>query len=217
MGGQLIFDLLNIKNYNPDDFYVSRNNVQASEVINIWPSWFNNSAIIYGRRKSGKTHLANIWKKKANAEFIDLDSQVHFRKINIKRNLIIDNFHNLSGSEEENFFHFYNQSINKKYYILMLIDQDRSPQIQLKDLKSRISSCTSATIEDPDDNLVNALIVKFFQDQQIIVDPTVVSFIVKRIERNYEAIDSFLKKIDNLSIEKKSKISISFLNKFFSF
>ena len=58
MTGQLVFNLLNVKNFNSDDFYVNENNLEASELINMWPNWFNGVAVIDGPEKSGKSHLA---------------------------------------------------------------------------------------------------------------------------------------------------------------
>ena len=95
--------------------------------------------------------------------------------------------------------------------------KDKFKQIYLKDLKSRFNSFPSAIIKPPDDILINALIVKFFQDQQINIDPSVINFIIKRVERDYEAIFNFLKKIDDLSLINKTKISVSFLKKFINF
>ena len=217
MTGQLIFDLLNVKNFNSDDFYVNENNMEASELINMWPNWFNGVAVIDGPEKSGKSHLANIWKESINANIYNLDVNLTFSDINTNENFVLDNFHNLSRENEENFFHVYNRTFSNKKNILITLDKNKFKKINLKDLESRFNSFSSATIKAPDDNLVKALIIKYFQDQQINIDPSVVAFILKRIERDYVTIFNFLKEIDNLSLENKSKISISFLNKFFDF
>ena len=217
MKGQLIFELINIKNFNSEDFYVNENNSEASELIRLWPNWFNGAAIISGPDKSGKSHLASIWRDKSHANIYDLDNSFLESDVDTKENMVIENFHNLSINDEELFFHIYNRTFSNKKNILITLNKDKFRNIKLKDLESRFNSFSSAKINPPDDNLVNALIVKFFKDQQINVDPSVVSFIIKRIERDYKAIFNFLKKIDELSLEKKNKISISFLNKFINF
>jgi len=217
MTGQLIFNLINIRNFNPEDFYVNDNNLEASELIKLWPNWFNGAVVIYGPTKSGKSHLANIWKENSNANIYNLEDDLLLSNIDTKKDFVLDNFHNLSVNDEEIFFHIYNQTFNNKKNILITLDKSKFNKINLKDLESRFNSFSSATINPPDDNLVNALIVKFFKDQQINIDPSVVAFILKRIERDYVTIFNFLKEIDNLSLENKSKISISFLNKFFDF
>ena len=217
MTGQLIFNLINIRNFNPEDFYVNDNNLEASELIKLWPNWFNGAVVIYGPTKSGKSHLANIWKENSNANIYNLENDLLLSNIDTKKDFVLDNFHNLSANDEEIFFHIYNQTFNNKKNILITLDKSKFNKINLKDLESRFNSFSSATINPPDDNLVNALIVKFFKDQQINIDPSVITFIINRIERDYGAIFNFLKKIDNLSLENKTKISIPFLNKFFDF
>ena len=217
MTGQLIFNLINIRNFNPEDFYVNDNNLEASELIKLWPNWFNGAVVIYGPTKSGKSHLANIWKENSNANIYNLEDDLLLSNIDTKKDFVLDNFHNLSENDEEIFFHIYNQTFNNKKNILITLDKSKFNKINLKDLESRFNSFSSATINPPDDNLVNALIVKFFKDQQINIDPSVITFIINRIERDYGAIFNFLKKIDNLSLENKTKISIPFLNKFFDF
>ena len=217
MTGQLIFNLINIRNFNPEDFYVNDNNLEASELIKLWPNWFNGAVVVYGPTKSGKSHLANIWKENSNANIYNLEDDLLLSNIDTKKDFVLDNFHNLSANDEEIFFHIYNQTLNNKKNILITLDKSKFNKINLKDLESRFNSFSSATINPPDDNLVNALIVKFFKDQQINIDPSVITFIINRIERDYGAIFNFLKKIDNLSLENKTKISIPFLNKFFDF
>ena len=67
MTGQLIFDLMNIKNFKSEDFYVNDNNIEASELVKLWPNWFNGAVVIFGPEKSGKSHLVNIWKEMNDA------------------------------------------------------------------------------------------------------------------------------------------------------
>ena len=59
MTGQLVFNLTNIRNFNSEDFYVNDNNLEASELIKLWPNWFNGAVVIYGPEKSGKSRNKN--------------------------------------------------------------------------------------------------------------------------------------------------------------
>ena len=47
-----------------DFFCVSEKNLFAYKLIKSWPRWCNKNAYIYGPPSSGKTLIANIWKKK---------------------------------------------------------------------------------------------------------------------------------------------------------
>ena len=216
MTGQLIFDLPTSENYNPQDYFVSSSNNNAAKLIKIFPEWHNNGIVIFGPAKSGKTHIAHIWKSMANANLYDFKSNFDINKININGNCIFDNFDCIPEKDEKSLFQIYNDIIKNKKFILILSGNDNF-SVKLRDLKSRIEALNSAILNNPDDKLIHAIVLKFFHDNQIIVAPDVINFILNRISRNFNEIQIFLNKLNDLSIEHKSKISIPFLNKFFSF
>jgi len=216
MTGQLIFDLPSSENYNPQDYFVSSSNNNAAKLIKIFPEWYNNGVVIFGPAKSGKTHIAHIWKSMANANLYDFKSNFDINTISMKGNCIFDNFDCILEKDEKSFFQIYNDIIKNKKFILVLVGNDNF-SVRLRDLKSRIEALNSAKLNNPDDKLIHAIVLKFFHDNQIIVAPDVINFILNRISRNFNEIQIFLNKLNDLSIEHKSKISIPFLNKFFSF
>jgi chromosomal replication initiation ATPase DnaA len=216
MTGQLIFDLPTSENYNPQDYFVSSSNNNVAKLIKIFPEWHNNGIVIFGPEKSGKTHIAYIWKSMANANLYDFKSNFDINTISINGNCIFDNFDCIHEKDEKSFFQIYNDIIKNKKFILILIGNDNF-SVKLRDLKSRIEALNSAKLNNPDDKLIHAIVLKFFHDNQIIVAPDVINFILNRISRNFNEIQIFLNKLNDLSIKHKSKISIPFLNKFFSF
>jgi len=216
MTGQLIFDLPTSENYNPQDYFVSSSNKNAAKLIKIFPDWHNNGIVIFGPAKSGKTHIAYIWKSIANANLYDFKSNFDINTISTNGNCIFDNFDCIPEKDEKSLFQIYNDIIKNKKFILILISNDNF-SVKLRDLKSRIEALNSAKLNNPDDKLIHAIVLKFFHDNQIIVAPDVINFILNRISRNFNEIQIFLNKLNDLSIKHKSKISIPFLNKFFSF
>ena len=61
---QLLLDFNFKQNFKDDDFYVSKSNYFAFELINKWPEWEKNLLNISGKRYSGKSHLIDIFIKK---------------------------------------------------------------------------------------------------------------------------------------------------------
>ena len=61
---QLLLNFKYKQNFNYDDFYVSKSNYYAFQLIENWPKWEKNILNIYVERFSGKTHLANIFLSK---------------------------------------------------------------------------------------------------------------------------------------------------------
>ena len=61
---QQLFDFKFNKSLNANDFFVSRSNYYAYELINSWPKWEKKIVNICGEKYSGKSHLSNIFIQK---------------------------------------------------------------------------------------------------------------------------------------------------------
>ena len=64
---QLLLDFDYKTNFNEHDFYLSKSNSNAFNLINRWPDWDKKILNISGEKFSGKSHLANIFKLKSKA------------------------------------------------------------------------------------------------------------------------------------------------------
>ena len=78
---------------------------------------------------------------------------------------------------------------------------------KLPDLESRSKNCLVAKIENPDDDLIFAIILKNFSDRQIKLEKKIIEFIINRIDRSYRKIYEFIYKVDELSLKKKKPIN----------
>ena len=58
---QDIFNFKQNKNFNYEDFFVSKSNYFAFEILQRWPKWEKKIINIYGESFSGKTHLSKIF------------------------------------------------------------------------------------------------------------------------------------------------------------
>ena len=79
------------------------------------------------------------------------------------------------------------------------------------DLVSRLDAMQTAFIEEPDDMLMEALIIKLFNDRQILIKPNIVNFLMQRIERSYLGVAEIIDLIDKVSLSKKKSVSISLI------
>ena len=206
---QLLLNFNYKQNFNYSDFYVSKSNYYAFQLIEKWPKWEKNILNIYGEKFSGKTHLSNIFLSKNNGIKVDennINNEI-FKKLKLYENIIIDNYTNITDE-------------NLMYSIFNLVDQDNKYLIinskkpineiifKLDDLRSRSKNCLFAKIDQPDDDLMFAIILKSFSDRQIKVDKKLIDFIIKRIDRSYGKIADFIYKVDELSLKKKKAIDL---------
>ena len=206
---QLLLKFNQKQNFNYEDFFVSKSNYFAFSLIEKWPKWEKNIVNIYGEKSSGKTHLANIFYKKNKTIKITEDqlNDEIIKKLKVYENIILEDFKN--KTDERLLYSLFNLVDNdNKYLLINSLKPISEMNFLLDDLKSRSKNCLFAKIENPDDDLMFAIIVKSFSDKQITVDKKLINFIIKRIDRSYGKISDFIYKIDELSLKKKKPINI---------
>ena len=204
---QLLLNFEYKQNFKDEDFYVSKSNYFAFNLINSWPKWEKNFLNISGDKFSGKSHLANIFLKKFKGIKIDANSfkNEKLQEIKIYENIILENFD--QNIDEFLIYSLFNLIDNdNKYLIINSVKPINEMDFKLNDLKSRAKNCLFAVIEKPDDELMFALILKNFSDRQITIDKKLIDFIIKRIDRSYSKIFEFIYKIDEFSLKKKKPI-----------
>ena len=209
---QLLFNFENKKNFEIDDFYVSKSNHYAFNLIDSWPKWEKNFLNICGDKYSGKTHLSSIFLKKFNGIRIDSHSfkDENLKQLKVFQNIVLDNFDN--DIDERLIYTLFNIiDQDNKYLVINSIDPINLINFKLEDLKSRTKNCLFAKIDKPDDELMFALILKNFSDRQITIDKKLIDFIIKKIERSYGKIFEFIYKIDEISLKKKKPIDLKII------
>ncbi len=209
---QLLLNFKHKQNFNYNDFYVSKSNFFAFQLIDNWPKWEKNILNIYGEKFSGKTHLSNIFLSKNKGIKVD-ESNVNneiFKKLKLYENIIIDNYSNTA--DENLMYSIFNLADQDNKYLII---NSRKPineiNFKLDDLSSRSKNCLFAKIDQPDDDLMFAILLKNFSDRQIQVDKKLIDFIIKRIDRSYGKIADFIYKVDELSLKKKKAIDLKII------
>ena len=209
---QLLLDFDYEQNFRDDDFYVGKSNFYTFELINKWPKWEKNFLNISGEKFSGKTHLVNIFLKKFNG--IRVQSNVlnddKLKEIKPHQNIVLED---LSSDVDENLIYtlFNIVEQDNKFLIITSTKPIAEINFQLEDLRSRTKNCLLAKIDNPDDELMFALILKNLSDRQITLDKKLIDFIIKRIERSYGKIFEFIYKIDKISLKKKNQLILRLL------
>ena len=209
---QLLLNFKNSKNFNYDDFYVSKSNYFAFQLIEKWPKWEKNILNVYGEKFSGKTHLSNIFINKNKGIKVNENqiSEEIYKKFRLYENIIIDDFNNKCDEKlMYSIFNLVDQS--NKYLIINSIEPISETNFKLNDLKSRSKNCLFAKIDNPDDDLMFAIILKSFSDRQILIDKKLIDFIIKRVDRSYGKIADFIYKVDELSLKKKKAINLKII------
>ena len=116
---QLLLNFNYNQNFNYDDFFVSKSNYFAFELIEKLPHWEKNILNIYGEKFSGKSHLANIFCKKNKGKKISenqLNDEI-FKELRLHENIILDDFNN--ETNERLLYSLFNLVDNDNKYLLI--------------------------------------------------------------------------------------------------
>ena len=191
-------------------------NEDAVAWIDRWPVWPNPYLLLVGPKGSGKSHLAHVWASKSNAVFIQAKDLGHL-DINAlneisKNNVILEAL--AAGVNEEVIFHLYNLIKEHKTSLLMTSRDNVSDwAVQLPDLVSRLGAIQIAKIQQPDDQLFAAILLKLFSDRQIQITPEIIQYLVTRLERSFNQALNIVKSLDDLSLTEKRRITIPLIKR----
>ena len=209
---QLILKFDHEQNFKYDDYYVSNSNKYPFNIITSWPKWEKKFINLIGEKFSGKTHLINVFLKKfngikINANLLDND---FLNKIKIYENVVVEDLH--SKIDEKLFFTLMNIiDQDNKYLIITSEKPIDNFSFKLNDLNSRAKNFLLTYIENPEDDLIYAIILKNLSDRQIIIEKKLIEYIIKRVERSYSKIFDFIYKIDEISLKKKKPIDFKII------
>ena len=214
---QKILDFGISESFDENDYYVSKSNYFAKNILETWPQWEKKIVNLTGEKYSGKTHLSTIFKIKSNALYLlskNIDNST-LKKIKLSNSIIIEDLDDTFN--EKLLYSIFNLVEQDNKYLLISSNKPIDTlSFSLPDLVSRLKNCIIANIEQPDDDLIYAIILKSFSDRQIKLDNKIVDYIIKRIARSYSKMHEFIYKIDELSLKKRKSINFKIIKEIVS-
>ena len=206
---QLAIDLPHRTALGRADFLVSASNAPALHRIEEWPGWPAPALVLHGPRGSGKSHLARLWRERAGAaavagEALSRRAPTEFLD---SRAVLLDD---AERAPERALLHLYNCCAEAGASLLVVAREApaRWP-IALPDLASRLRAAPSVAILPPDDALIAAILVKHFADRQVRVAPSVIGFLVRRMERSFAAAAALAARLDRMALGAGRPITVA--------
>ena len=190
-----------------DDLLIAAPVNAAVAMIDAWPQWSSPVVIIAGPVGSGKSHLAAIWRDKAQAALIEAKAGAGAEAAAEHGPVLIEDA-DRNGFDDRTLFHIIN-NIRQNGHTLLITSRlwPMSWPVELPDLRSRLKAATVVEIGEPDDELLSQVIVKLFADRQLFVDDRLVAYIVARMERSLEAAQTLVDRLDRLALARGSRIT----------
>lgn len=204
--------------FGRDDFMAANCNIEALNMVEMWPDWPFFAIVLYGPEGCGKSHLAHVFAEHVAAcceppisVQIIQSSAINSRNVErLHRDnpcLVVENL--TPKVDNEALFHLFNLYQNEGGYILFTAEQAPARMyFKLPDLRSRLNAVPSIAIGEPDDTMLTALIVKLFNDRQIIISPEVLNYIIQNMQRSFSYAQKLVDEIDAVSLACKRAVSI---------
>lgn len=205
---QLPLDLAHSPAQSRDDLVVGPSNAAAAALIDRWPDWPSPVVVLAGPAGSGKSHLSAIWREASGAaRFAPGRLGAETVEAAGRGPVLIDDV-DTAPIDEAGLFHLIN-AVRQAGTALMLTAR-RFPMawgVRLPDLESRLKAASTVEIHEPDDALLAGVVTKLFADRQVEVEPHVVQFLVRRIERSLSTAIDVVARLDHAALEQKSRIT----------
>ena len=194
------------------DFMVTDCNREAFQMIEAWPHWLSKGVVIYGPEGCGKSHLAQMFADKViisalpKSDSISIINATQVKMRNVKRlatenrNLVIENL--TPKADNEALFHLFNIFQNEPERSILWTARIAPHRMHfpLQDLQSRLNMLPSIAIKEPDDTMLQTLIVKLFNDRQLRISPEVLEYILLNTRRSFAYVERLVEEIDAVSL-----------------
>ncbi len=204
---QLVLDLGHTPSHEETDFVTAPGNETAYNHVMSYPAWSSPLALLVGPPKSGKSHLAAIWAQRSGARSVSPDDIEAVAGSVEPRSVLIEDA-DRGAYPESGLFHILNQSIRSGRHILMTArSEPRDWPLRTEDARSRVRLATALFMAPPDDILLSQMFVKLFSDRQIAVEPGLVSYLVKRMERAPNEVVALVEVMDTLALSRGSAVT----------
>lgn len=210
---QLTFDLGHRAALARDDFFVAPCNAVAVAWVDRWPDWPNQGLALWGPASCGKSHLAAVWRHRSDgvpATLADLLAVDPPTLLGTANHVLIENIDATlpDAAAERQLLHLYNVVAERRGTLLLTARQPpaRWP-VDLADLGSRLNALAAVTVEQPDDDLLAAVLVKLFADRQLSVDPGVIEYALPRIERSFAGARTLVETLDSAALATHRRIA----------
>ncbi|MFV0358296.1 chromosomal replication initiator DnaA [Tropicimonas sp.] len=180
-----------------EDFFLSPSNALAVAEIDRWRDWPAEKLALIGPEGAGKTHLVHVWAAGAGARILSArDLAAHDP---LPGNTAIEDIPEIAGNAEaeEALFHWHNLVLAEGGRLL--VTGTTPPAlwpIELPDLASRMRGTPIARLDPPDDILLQAVLLKLFADRQITPQPSLLPWLLRRMERSFAAAGRIVEALD---------------------
>ena len=211
MAQQMTFDLHVKTALGREDFFVSPANALAVKVLESWHDWPSNKLALIGPKGAGKTHLTQVWASDTGAVVVpSRDLATADIPTLAEHPIAVEDVQDIATDmpAQKALFHLHN--LAQANGTPLLVTSDAAPNhwaLTLPDLQSRMTATTITILSPPDDALLSAVLIKLFTDRQIDVTPKLIAYLLKRMDRSFDAAGTLVNALDKAALAKGGAIT----------
>jgi len=199
---QLALALDHAESYARDDFLSGPGNAAALTLIDSWPDWPAGAVALVGPEGSGKSHLASIWADASGARTISgraLGDSDLLASLATGALVVED----AAAADERALFHLINLAREEESFLLFTARAAPTLwTVAIADLASRLRALPVVTLQAPDDAMLRGVIIKLAADRQLVLDESVVRYLLSRMERSFAAVRAAVIALDNEALRQ---------------
>jgi chromosomal replication initiation ATPase DnaA len=207
MDRQLALMLEHPPRLGAEDFLVGPANAAAHALVVGWPAWTGTAALVTGPEGSGKTHLATIWSVLAGAPLIEgaaLTNAV-LEQLEPGGAVAVDG---AQRADDTVLFHLVNLAQERRIHLLLTAREGPSPLWpRIADLASRLRAMQHARLGPPDEATLRAVLVKLFDDRQLVVEASVVEYLARRLDRSIGVARLVVEALDREALARGRRVT----------
>lgn len=188
---QIALPLDELRNGASSSLIITQSNAAAFAGLSSAAAWPKHCAILTGPARSGKTLMARYFSGQSGTVIDEAES-----------------------SSAETMFNAWNRS-QESHVPLLLISrwQPSEWNVSLPDLQSRLGAALLLEIAPPDDEMIEQLLQKQLVDRGAVISIDALSYVKRRIERSYVAIEKFARAANALALAENAPVNLALVRK----
>lgn len=201
---QLRLELRRPVSFAREEFVTGPSNAQAVATLDAWPRWPAGALALIGPEGAGKTHLAQGWAQSVDAVIIDRLAPDILAADG--RPVLVEDVD--QGIDDEALFHLINiAGRSERGLLLTARSAPAGWTAALPDLRSRLNALMVAEIEEPDDEVLEGALRRFFRERSIRPPQDIFPYLLRRMERSIPYAREIVKRLDEAADHEQRPIS----------